>query len=122
MAGRLIGLGLPIVRVGRVVTELAELVIGGHRLAVEQVEHVEPDRSVEPIERQACDRADVELIEPVALERGTARDELAVTIIAVAVIAVCIGIDLGRHGADRSEEHPSELQSLMTISYAVICL
>src|SRR3546814_67353 len=27
-----------------------------------------------------------------------------------------------RHGAGRSEEHPSELQSLMRISYAVFCL
>src|SRR3546814_10812395 len=26
-----------------------------------------------------------------------------------------------RHGRDRSEEHPSELQSLMRISYAVFC-
>src|SRR3546814_10716572 len=31
-----------------------------------------------------------------------------------------IGIDLPV--ADRSEEHPSELQSLMRISYAVFCL
>src|SRR3546814_9281486 len=29
---------------------------------------------------------------------------------------------LGRHGARRSEEHTSELQSLMRISYAVFCL
>src|SRR3546814_1546963 len=28
----------------------------------------------------------------------------------------------GRHGAVRSEEHTSELQSLMRISYAVFCL
>src|SRR3546814_20771849 len=28
----------------------------------------------------------------------------------------------GRPGADRSEEHTSELQSLMRISYAVFCL
>src|SRR3546814_10811669 len=27
-----------------------------------------------------------------------------------------------RHGPDRSEEHTSELQSLMRISYAVFCL
>src|SRR3546814_18943427 len=27
-----------------------------------------------------------------------------------------------RHGRERSEEHTSELQSLMRISYAVICL
>src|SRR3546814_4137101 len=29
---------------------------------------------------------------------------------------------LMRHGVDRSEEHTSELQSLMRISYAVFCL
>src|SRR3546814_4084179 len=32
------------------------------------------------------------------------------------------GHDHGRHGRDRSEEHTSELQSLMRISYAVFCL
>src|SRR3546814_4069546 len=31
-------------------------------------------------------------------------------------------IDLGDFGAERSEEHTSELQSLMRISYAVLCL
>src|SRR3546814_4061133 len=31
-------------------------------------------------------------------------------------------IDLGRLPVQRSEEHPSELQSLMHISYAVFCL
>src|SRR3546814_5251750 len=30
--------------------------------------------------------------------------------------------DVARHLADRSEEHTSELQSLMRISYAVFCL
>src|SRR3546814_4875079 len=30
--------------------------------------------------------------------------------------------DIGGHGAARSEEHPSELQSLMRISYAVFGL
>src|SRR3546814_3735524 len=32
------------------------------------------------------------------------------------------GVDWGRLGIDRSEEHTSELQSLMRISYAVFCL
>src|SRR3546814_3662240 len=31
-------------------------------------------------------------------------------------------IDIPEHVADRSEEHTSELQSLMRISYAVFCL
>src|SRR3546814_2835017 len=33
-----------------------------------------------------------------------------------------IGIYLDEQGAERSEEHTSELQSLMRISYAVFCL
>src|SRR3546814_9783788 len=43
---------------------------------------------------------------------------------ALAILAVAI-VALDRHhriGADRSEEHTSELQSLMRISYAVFCL
>src|SRR3546814_5864775 len=31
-------------------------------------------------------------------------------------------LDLPRHGLQRSEEHTSELQSLIRISYAVFCL
>src|SRR3546814_1399767 len=38
-------------------------------------------------------------------------------------IAGSIGLVVGQYGApDRSEEHTSELQSLMRISYAVFCL
>src|SRR3546814_3716720 len=44
-----------------------------------------------------------------------------------AVLEGDLGFDVGRGGAgiervDRSEEHKSELQSLMRISYAVFCL
>src|SRR3546814_5899349 len=35
---------------------------------------------------------------------------------------VCGGMDHQRAGSPRSEEHTSELQSLMRISYAVFCL
>src|SRR3546814_3200241 len=35
---------------------------------------------------------------------------------------VAHGLRLAGEGADRSEEHTSELQSLMRISYAVFCL
>src|SRR3546814_5292917 len=35
-------------------------------------------------------------------------------------VAVLVGLDAGEHR--RSEEHTSELQSLMRISYAVFCL
>src|SRR3546814_6773148 len=37
----------------------------------------------------------------------------------VRVLEIC---DFGTTGLDRSEEHTSELQSLMRISYAVFCL
>src|SRR3546814_6542137 len=33
-----------------------------------------------------------------------------------------VGVEIARAGAVRSEEHTSELQSLMRISYAVFCL
>src|SRR3546814_2153816 len=36
--------------------------------------------------------------------------------------AEALGRDQHKKGADRSEEHTSELQSLMRISYAVFCL
>src|SRR3546814_7671606 len=38
--------------------------------------------------------------------------------------AILVGVhpDLGQSGIGRSEEHTSELQSLMRISYAVFCL
>src|SRR3546814_4400276 len=38
------------------------------------------------------------------------------------LIATPIGILAGIYLAERSEEHTSELQSLMRISYAVVCL
>src|SRR3546814_8061120 len=36
--------------------------------------------------------------------------------------AICIRVGLSSWGVERSEEHTSELQSLMRISYAVFCL
>src|SRR3546814_8891998 len=40
-----------------------------------------------------------------------------------ALVVVAVGGDgVGREGLHRSEEHTSELQSLMRISYAVFCL
>src|SRR3546814_8568745 len=39
------------------------------------------------------------------------------------LVAIGAGLSVACHGAiDRSEEHTSELQSLMRISYAVFCL
>src|SRR3546814_5557120 len=40
----------------------------------------------------------------------------------LAMLAVDAEFGLARHPIDRSEEHTSELQSLMRISYAVFCL
>src|SRR3546814_3406189 len=40
----------------------------------------------------------------------------------LAVRQLLVGQDLARGPADRSEEHTSELQSLMRHSYAVFCL
>src|SRR3546814_7035400 len=37
-------------------------------------------------------------------------------------IVLCLAGDRADLGADRSEEHTSELQSLMRISYALFCL
>src|SRR3546814_8158652 len=47
---------------------------------------------------------------------GPASPRCAVLIMAASVVSI------GRLGSDRSEEHTSELQSLMRISYAVFCL
>src|SRR3546814_9588159 len=39
-----------------------------------------------------------------------------------AISKVALGVDFSRRDKNRSEEHTSELQSLMRISYAVFCL
>src|SRR3546814_7122506 len=49
----------------------------------------------------------------------------AATILAesrLALIGTEVAADVGRWTGERSEEHTSELQSLMRISYAVFCL
>src|SRR3546814_4467340 len=59
-----------------------------------------------------CTLGGVELIEQIAHERLGAR-------------AIVVGDDFSfgaRRSGDRSEEHTSELQSLMRIPYAVFCL
>src|SRR3546814_5213772 len=40
----------------------------------------------------------------------------------VAAVAITLGVNFGSVHGDKSEEHTSELQSLMRISYAVFCL
>src|SRR3546814_7116465 len=72
--------------------------------------------------RAGCDRARA------AGADAAARADGAQALVGVAGVAVAVagraGAVLRRAGAraDRSEEHTSELQSLMRISYAVFCL
>src|SRR3546814_8407186 len=54
-----------------------------------------------------------------ALEHGLERGEIG---IAPRVIGDDLAVDRAGRQAERSEEHTSELQSLMRISYAVFCL
>src|SRR3546814_7166152 len=70
------------------------------------------------------------LVAPDALRRREHR-VAAVALLVVAVVLIAVDHDLvadlpalhlGADGPDRSEEHTSELQSLMRISYAVFCL
>src|SRR3546814_10445939 len=49
-------------------------------------------------------------------------EELRVESVDALQVSAASGIDLARHLLIRSEEHTSELQSLMRISYAVFCL
>src|SRR3546814_7006367 len=50
------------------------------------------------------------------------KDQLTECVIQIRTIITAIKNSLGIHRGDRSEEHTSELQSLMRISYAVFCL
>src|SRR3546814_4219791 len=56
---------------------------------------------------------------------GVARGRVvrrAVRVAALAAVGADLAVDLHVDALDRSEEHTSELQSLMRISYAVFCL
>src|SRR3546814_1343944 len=55
-----------------------------------------------------------QILEPVALRFGDRKQH--------AVRDRAVGLPVNRHRILRSEEHTSELQSLMRISYAVFCL
>src|SRR3546814_8048850 len=58
-----------------------------------------------------------------AFRLGKARDRAHLLVgLAIAVANIDPVIELIRAAPDRSEEHTSELQSLMRISYAVFCL
>src|SRR3546814_5206662 len=47
---------------------------------------------------------------------------IRIKMLAVTTDVMPLGNETGMTGAERSEEHTSELQSLMRISYAVFCL
>src|SRR3546814_2289806 len=57
-----------------------------------------------------------EALRQIGVERVGAVEEAA------GVGRACHAADIGAQGVGRSEEHTSELQSLMRISYAVFCL
>src|SRR3546814_6115300 len=52
----------------------------------------------------------------VALEQRRVPGAIIVTILLITAVGIALGV------SERSEEHTSELQSLMRISYAVFCL
>src|SRR3546814_2054541 len=54
-------------------------------------------------------------------ESGRPFDVFGFTMLSIALISLQLMLDRGER-ADRSEEHTSELESLMRISYAVFCL
>src|SRR3546814_10411849 len=66
--------------------------------------------------RMACETAVRHSSWPSPLAAASAK------LIASRAAPVVAGIAHGLHGAIRSEEHTSEIQSLMRISYAVFCL
>src|SRR3546814_8147843 len=85
-------------------------------------------QTIEVLARTALDFAVLDAehapfgIESLALALGAAHRAALATLVRVpdhnaAFINACLDM-----GADRSEEHTSELQSLMRISYAVFCL
>src|SRR3546814_5161334 len=49
-------------------------------------------------------------------------EELQVALVAIGLVLSAVFLPMAFFGGSRSEEHTSELQSLMRISYAVFCL
>src|SRR3546814_1930346 len=74
----------------------------------------------------------IEMAPPAGFQRahpwtppGTRSDDGAQALCLLASLLHCSGLDLGDFGnrlVNRSEEHTSELQSLLRISYSVLCL
>src|SRR3546814_3464456 len=59
---------------------------------------------------------------PCAAMISTSADPTTTPSATLAISAACAGVRTPKPTATRSEEHTSELQSLMRISYAVFCL
>src|SRR3546814_4641363 len=82
--------------------------------------------AIDPIDLSAWRQMESELPadwEPISLQQTSEKDELAqVRLQNASATLSSIDRDTPDVTADRSEEHTSELQSLMRISYAVFCL
>src|SRR3546814_7616677 len=102
------GVGLLLVDLAVVVEHIVVLGVAGReeRLGAPRREHAGVDRADDAEEAVVADRT----LQP----RAELVERVARTIID--------GRARGRGGRARSEEHTSELQSLMRISYAVFCL
>src|SRR3546814_5289534 len=76
-----------------------------------------PDLAVDEIERWAGDRRFVQVLLPVFSDMPLGNRYYW----PIFAAAERHGLPVGIHAGSRSEEHTSELQSLMRISYAVFC-
>src|SRR3546814_7873174 len=93
--------------------------IGAVAVAIDHLRRVIVEADVEII---AIDRTGIAVNELDARSRGRLQDDTQVAAPAVRREQAEIDVADDIAGADRSEEHTSELQSLMRISYAVFCL
>src|SRR3546814_10874615 len=84
-----------------------------------------------PLGRRAMDENKLQVEDEFEGGSMFASNKILIAMVVIALIAVLIGMGGQRsaqdksadvYSAERSEEHTSELQSLMRISYAVFCL
>src|SRR3546814_2547713 len=101
----------PVLRlVGKVLDAVAELVEAGRQQAGRKGRHRRAETAQRPADGNGGGGN--------GRERGVERAEQDLQMIGVLVVIVMYALP----GSGRSEEHTSELQSLMRISYAVFCL
>src|SRR3546814_1427341 len=102
----------PVLRlVGKVLDAVAELVEAGRQQAGRKGRHRRAETAQRPADGNGGGGN--------GRERGVERAEQDLQMIGVLVVIVMYA--LPGSGRQRSEEHTSELQSLMRISYAVFC-